>query len=255
MQGTLVDIGTDDGIADCYVAQPPGAGPFPAVLFYPDGIGVRPRLYDMADRIASTGYVVLLPNVFYRAGRIPLIPNLEEILKLEDRTRLMEALAPIMSHLKPADVMRDTRFYLDYLAGHDAVAAGPIGVTGYCMGAGMSLRAAGTYPDRIAAAAGFHGGNLATDAEDSPHLCAATVRAELYFGHADQDRSLPPEQMERLNAALDAAGVGYRAQVYEGASHGYTMADTQAYHEQAEQRHWTELLGLFDRVLRPSADQ
>lgn len=255
MPGTLVDIPTDDGIADCYVAQPADSGPFPAVLFYPDGIGVRPRLYDMADRIASNGYVVLLPNVFYRAGRLPLVPNLEEVLMLEDRSKLMAALGPITSHLTPADVIRDTRFYLDYLAGHEAVAPGPIGVTGYCMGAGLALRAAGSYPDRIVAAAGFHGGNLATDAEDSPHRSADTVRAELYFGHADQDRSLPPEQMERLSAALDAAGVRYRAEVYEGASHGYTMADTRVHDEAAEQRHWTELLGLFDRVLGRSADQ
>jgi carboxymethylenebutenolidase len=255
MRGTLVDVPTDDGVADCYVARPAGSGPYPGVLFYPDGIGVRPRLYDMADRIAEHGYVVLLPNIFYRSGRVPLIPDLDELLKSGDRAKLMAAVWPVASTLRPADAMRDTRFYLDYLAGHDSVAAGPVGVTGYCMGAAMSLRAAGTYPDRIAAAAGFHGGNLASDADDSPHRLAGAVRAELYFGHADQDPSLPVEQIERLNAALDAAGVRYRAEVYEGATHGYTMADTAVYHEAAEQRHWTELLGLLGRVLPSGPDR
>ena len=243
----MVDIATEDGTCDAYLAQPDGDGPHPAVLFFPDAIGLRQRIYDMADRIASHGYVVLAPNLFYRSGRAPVVANLDELLKAGDRQKLMEAVIPVARALKPADAMRDTRYYLDYLAGRSA---GPVGLTGYCMGAGLALRTAATYPDRVAAAGGFHGGNLASDAEDSPHLLARHVQAELYFGHADQDPSMPPEQIERLNAALEAAGVRYRAEVYEGAMHGYTMADTRVHNEQGEQRHWDALLDLFARNLK-----
>jgi carboxymethylenebutenolidase len=121
--------------------------------------------------------------------------------------------------------------------------------TGYCMGARLSLRTAGAYPERVAAAAGFHGGGLATDAPDSPHLVADRVAAELYFGHADRDHSLPPEQIERLNAALTEARVRFQAEVYEGARHGYTQADTSSYNADAAERHWNELLALFERTL------
>jgi carboxymethylenebutenolidase len=117
------------------------------------------------------------------------------------------------------------------------------------MGARLSLRAAGAFPERVAAAAGFHGGGLATDAPDSPHLMADRITAELYFGHADHDHSLPPEQIERLDAALTQAGVRFRAEVYEGARHGYTQADTSSYNPDAAERHWRELLALFERAL------
>jgi carboxymethylenebutenolidase len=259
MQSTMVDITTDDGVADAYLTQPDGGGSRPGILFFPDGIGLRPRLYEMADRIAAHGYVVLIPNVFYRSGRVPLIANLDELVKSADRSALMAAIWPIASALDPASAMRDTRSYLDYLgavaAGPEATAggasapAGPVGLTGYCMGAALALRTAGTYPDRVAAAGGFHGGNLATEAENSPHLLAGAITAELYFGHADNDQSMPPEQVERLNAALDAAGVRYRAEVYAGATHGYTMADTAVHSQEAEDRHWTELIALFTRAL------
>jgi len=246
MTSSMVDIATDDGVCDAYLSRPDGAGPHRGVLFFPDGIGMRPRLYEMADRIAAAGYVTLVPNTFYRSGRAPLIENLEELLQLEDRSKLMEAIMPIAGQLRPADVVRDAQFYLDYLA---TIAPGPVGLTGYCMGAGLALRTAAAYPDRVVAAGGFHGGNLATDAPDSPHQVAGSVAAELYFGHADNDPSNSPEQVARLNAALDAAGVRYRAEVYEGAIHGYTMADTRVYNQAAEERHWTALFDLFARTL------
>jgi carboxymethylenebutenolidase len=249
MTTALVDIPTDHGVCDAYVSAPDAPGPHPAVLFWPDAIGVRQRLYDMADKIASWGYVVLLPNIFYRSGRVPLIENLADLLKLEDRATLFKSLGPVMTKFKPADGVRDARFYLDFLAAHSSVAPGPIGLTGYCMGAGMALRTAGEYPDRVAAAGGFHGGNLATDNPDSPHLSAKTCRAELYFGHADNDPTMQPDQQARLAAALDEAGVKYVAEVYDGAIHGYTMADTRVYNAAGEQRHWAALSELFGRVL------
>ena len=251
MTSSRVDITTDDGVCDAYLSQPDSPGPHPAVLFWPDAIGVRQRLHDMADKIASWGYMVLLPNIFYRSGGGPLIENLSELLQQEDRAKLFAALGPVISKFKPADGVRDAEFYLDFLAAQPSVAPGPVGLTGYCMGAGMALRTAGAYPDRVAAAGGFHGGNLITEAPDSPHLSAKTCRAELYFGHADNDQSMPPEQQASLAAALQEAGVTFRAEVYEGALHGYSMADTRVYNEAGEQRHWAALNELLARVLPP----
>jgi carboxymethylenebutenolidase len=230
----------------------PDGGTHPGVLFYMDAFGLRPQLNQMAERLASHGYVVLVPNVFYRHGRAPLVADPPDLLRPENHPKMIEALAPFLRSMDPLDAMRDAGAYLDFLAAQASVADGPVGVTGYCMGGALALRTAGSFPERVAAAAIFHGGNLATDAEDSPHLLADRIRGELYFGHADQDRSMPEEQIHRLDAALDVAGSHYRSEVYAGAMHGFTMADTAAYDEVAAERHWTELLGLLDRVLSPA---
>jgi carboxymethylenebutenolidase len=155
-----------------------------------------------------------------------------------------------MSHLTPEGAMRDAEAYLDVLARRDEVTDGPVGLTGYCMGGRLALRTAAGFPDRVAAAASFHGGNLANDAEDSPHRQADRIRAEVYVAHADNDRSMPPEQQQRLEEALSSAGVSFKAELYDGAAHGFTQADTPAYDEQATERHWTNLFGLFERTLR-----
>ncbi|MFC9130399.1 dienelactone hydrolase family protein [Streptomyces sp. NPDC057099] len=248
VHGTTEDIATRDGTADAYLAHPDGGGPFPAVLLYMDAFGLRPQLKKMADRLASAGYTVLVPNVFYRHGRAPVI-DLPDFVDPGERPELFERLGPIIQSLTPEATMRDADAYLAWLSECPMVKGGPVGVTGYCMGAGLALRTAGTYPDRVAAAAGFHGANLASTAADSPHLLAARIKAELYFGHADQDRALPPEQIERLNGVLAAAGVHHRCEVYAGAHHGFTQADTAAYDLAAAERHWAALLDLFARTL------
>ncbi|MDT7782474.1 MAG: carboxymethylenebutenolidase, partial [Pseudonocardiales bacterium] len=206
MPGTTVDVTTEDGIADAYLAHPDGDGPFPAVLFYMDAFGLRPHLRSMADRLAAAGYVVLVPNVFYRAGRAPVI-ELPDYIDPAARPGLFEQIMPMLRSLTPDRLMSDADAYLRFLADSPLAADGPVGITGYCMGAGLALRTAGTYPDRVAAAAGFHGANLASEADDSPHLLASQVTAELYFAHADQDAAMPAEQIERLEKALTAAGV------------------------------------------------
>lgn len=249
VHSTTVDITTPDGVADAYFATPASDGPHPGVLLYMDAFGLRPNLYSMADRLAGEGYAVLVPNVFYRAGRTPVF-ELPEFIDPQSRPEIFQTIGPIMQQLTPELAMRDAGAYLQWLADSPQVADGKIGITGYCMGAVLALRTAGTYPDRVAAAAGFHGGNLATEAEDSPHLVADKITAELYFGHADNDHALPPEQIERLNDALTKAGVTFRAEVYEGAAHGYTQKDTASYNEAGAERHWTNLLELFNRTLR-----
>ncbi|MGC9377797.1 dienelactone hydrolase family protein [Streptomyces sp. MH13] len=247
VQGTAVDIPTEDGTADAYLAHPADGSPRPAVLLYMDAFGLRPQLRNMADRLAGAGYAVLVPNVFYRHGRAP-VAELPEFIDPGARPDIFQRLGPIMRALTPDRAMRDAGAYLRWLADAPAAADGPVALTGYCMGAGLALRTAGTYPDRVAAAAGFHGGNLATDGPQSPHLVAGHITAELYFGHADHDGSMPPPQQERLAAALTAAGVRHRCEVYAGAPHGYTQADTAAYDPEAAERHWEALLDLLKRT-------
>lgn len=249
VRSRTVDITTPDGTADAYFTCPDGGGPHPGVLFYMDAFGLRPHLQAMADRLAGHGYAVLVPNVFYRAGRTPVF-DLPEFIDPQARPEIFERIGPVMQALTPELAMRDAEAYLRFLADSDDSGDGPVGTTGYCMGAVLALRTAAAFPDRIAAAAGFHGGGLATEADDSPHLGADRITAELYFGHADNDHALPPEQIDRLNAALTDAGVRFRAEVYEGAAHGYTQADTASYDEAAAGRHWRNLLELFGRTLR-----
>lgn len=247
VHGTAVDIPTEDGTADAYLTHPADGEPRPAVLIYMDAFGLRPRLEKMADRLAEAGYTVLVPNVFYRAGRTPLF-DLPEFIDPAARPEIFQRIMPIMQQLTPDLAMRDAGAYLRWLADCPVAADGPVALTGYCMGARLSLLTAGTYPDRVAAAAGFHGGRLATDAPDSPHLVAEHITAELYFGHADQDPSLPTEQIERLENALTEAGVRHRCEVYPGAGHGFTQSDTSAYDREADDRHWAALLDLLKRT-------
>ncbi|WNF00216.1 dienelactone hydrolase family protein [Streptomyces luomodiensis] len=248
VRGTDVDIPTQDGVADAYLAHPDDSGRHPAVVLYMDAFGLRPHLRTMADRLAGAGYTVLVPNVFYRHGRAPLT-ELPDFLDVATRPEILEKLLPIAAELTPDLTVRDAGAYLDWLASCPQATDGPVGLTGYCLGAGLALRAAGAYPDRVAAMAGFHGGSLATEAPNSPHTVVGRITAEVYFGHADQDHALPPEQIERLEKALDEAGVRHRTEVYAGARHGYTQADTSAYDAEATERHWQALLDLFGRTL------
>ncbi|MEU3102632.1 dienelactone hydrolase family protein [Streptomyces griseoflavus] len=245
--GTGVDVPTEDGTADAYLTRPADGAPRPAVLFYMDAFGLRPALRAMADRLAAAGYTVLVPNVLYRRGPAP-VAELPAFIDDAARGRLLRRLMPVMRQLTPERAERDAGSYLRWLAGCPAAADGPVAVTGYCMGAALSLRTAAAHPERVAAAAGFHGGPLASDAPDSPHLLAGRITAELFFGHADRDPSLPPEQIERLERALTDAGVRHRCEVYPGAGHGFTQSDTAAYDEEADERHWAALLGLLERT-------
>ncbi|MER6633434.1 dienelactone hydrolase family protein [Streptomyces sp. NPDC000987] len=247
VQETAVDVPTEDGVADACLVHPGDGGPHPGVLLFMDAFGIRPHLRSMADRLAGAGYTVLLPNLFYRHGRTPVF-DLPEFIDPAARPEIWQQISPVMRSLTPDLAMRDAGAYLRWMADSPLVADGPVALTGYCMGARLALRTAGAYPDRVAAAAGFHGGQLATDAPDSPHLAAGNITAELYFGHADDDPSMPPEQMKILEDALTAAGVRHRCEVYPGARHGYTQADTAAYQEEGAERHWAVLLDLLERT-------
>jgi carboxymethylenebutenolidase len=249
VRSQTIDLPAADGVADAYFAFPDDGGRHPAVVLYMDAFGIRPALRAHVKRLASHGYCVLAPNVFYRDGRSPVAENLEELMNAEDRAPLWEVLRPRMARLVPEAANADSQAWLDYLRGRPEVAEGPIGTVGYCMGGRLSLRMAGEYRNDVAAAASFHGGNLATDGDDSPHLAAVNARGELYIGHADNDGSMPPEQMARLTEALAKAHVQHTAELYVGAGHGWTQTDTAVYNEPAAERHWMRLVELYDRVL------
>jgi carboxymethylenebutenolidase len=158
----------------------------------------------------------------------------------------MKSVRPLIEQLTPEVAARDGGAYLDHVA--DA-APGPVAITGYCMGARFGWRIAVAHPDRVAALAGFHGGGLVTDAPDSPHRSAGALKAELYFGHADQDPNMTPEQIATLERALDESGVRHRTEVYEGALHGYTMSDMPVYNEEAAERHFAALFELLEATV------
>jgi carboxymethylenebutenolidase len=247
MSREQLSIRTKDGACPTSVFRPDGAGRWPAVIFYMDGLGIRPVLFDMCDRIARDGYVVLLPDMFYRAGPYqPLDPKV--VLAGGD---FRKALGHLLDSTDNRRAAEDSEAFLAHLDTRTDVLGKKVGTTGYCMGGGMSLTVAGTYPDRIAAAASFHGGNLATDLPTSPHLLAPRMKGFIHVAGADKDNSYPPEMHARLETALSDAGVPHRCEIYPDALHGFTMADfpIPIYKEAAAERHFRELRALYGQWL------
>jgi len=240
-------IRTGDGdcpVCPAHVFTPDGAGPWPAAIMYMDAGGIRPTALEMAGRLAESGFVVLLPDLFYRFGAYgPLVP--EEVFKGD----VMAILGPLMATTGNDKAATDTKSYIAYLDSRPDVKRGRFGAVGFCMGGGMAITSAATYPDRFAAAASFHGGNLATDAPTSPHRFAARLQAELYIAAAENDAHYPADMAERFEASLQDAGVPYRAETYLGAAHGWMMPDFPVYNRTAAERGWSALLALFKRTL------
>ncbi|MGH8234946.1 MAG: dienelactone hydrolase family protein [Rhodanobacteraceae bacterium] len=245
IQHEEVAIRTLDGQCPTHVFTPDGSGPWPAIIVYMDAFGIRPVLMQIGERLAGSGYLALVPDLFYRYGAYgPLDPK--EVFAGDFRAMV----GPLMASTDNFKATQDTEALLAYLDTRDDVTGNKVGTVGFCMGGGMAIAAAGTYPERVAAAASFHGGRLATDDPASPHLLAPKIRAELYIAVADKDGSCPPEMVERLKKALDDAGVRYRCELYRGASHGWMKPDFPVYDEAAAERGWSEMFALFDRVLK-----
>ena len=242
-----LDIRTDDGVCRTSVFTPSqGEGPWPGAIFCMDGLGIRPTLFAMAQRLADAGYVVLLPDLFYRAG--PYEPlDVKAVFGSGD---VRAALGPLMGSTDNHRAARDAGAFLDYLEGRADVTGTKVGTTGYCMGGGISLTIGAKHADRIAAAASFHGGSLATASELSPHVLADQIQGRIYIGAADNDNSYPPSMAAQLLEALMAAHVDHRHDLYVGAVHGWTMSDFPIYDADAAERHWTELLALFASTLQ-----
>ena len=243
-----LDLRLGDTSVDAILARPEGEGPWPGVLVWMDAFGLRPRLEEMAARIATEGYVVLVPNLYHRSGRAPVTPP-RDLTTEDGRTAAFEELGPLMRSLTTEVLDTDGPAYVEALLARDDV-RGPLGTVGYCMGGRFAVRVAATCHDDVAAVASFHAGGLATDEPDSPHRQLPRLRSHVYVAHADHDRSMPPEQQERLEQALTEASLTHTCELYEGAPHGFTMADTAMYDEAATARHWDALLGLLARTLR-----
>jgi carboxymethylenebutenolidase len=235
-----VSIATADGTCDASLHIPSGAGPWPAVIMYPDAGGARPTFRAMAQELADLGYAVLLPNPYYRRGEFEPFDVRTVFTDPAERARLMELAGSVTEE----GAARDTGAMLDFLTRQPEVAGTKVGTTGYCMGGSFALTAAGRYPDRVAAAASFHGGQIASTAPDSPHLLAPAMRARVYVAGAEDDASFDAEQQERLSTALTDAGVEHTLVTYP-AAHGFAVPDNPTYDDRAAARHWAALQDLF----------
>jgi carboxymethylenebutenolidase len=236
-------IETPDGAMPTFVTHPEEGGPFPTVIFFMDALGIREELRDMARRIGTVGYYVMLANLYYRDGGPSFDPKL---LATQGPDPLMQRMNFALTH---ARCLADTKAQLDRLA-VEPDAARPVGVVGYCMGGRHAFAAAGSFPDRVRAMASLHGGFQVTDRPDSPHLLADRIRAECYFGFADGDPVSPPEHQRVIDDALTRSGVTHRLEVYPGAEHGFTFPERHCYHKASAERAWERVLALFDRRLR-----
>ena len=242
----MITVPAADGPAEAYLAQPGGTSRG-AVLLIMDAIGLRPRIAEMADEIASWGYTVLAPNVFYRVGTAAeTSPAAGVDLTDPDRRAAYFSQTPVMTwvgSLTPDLVARDAEAYADALA---RTTPGPLAVTGYCFGARLATRIGGQLP-QVVAVGGFHGAGLVTDADDSPHLSLRPGVAYVY-GHADQDKGMPPEAVAELGEVLEAVDRDALNAIYPGAPHGYTMADSSAWNAEACERHFRELRATLERA-------
>jgi len=244
-----IELRATDGTSDGVLYQPDGERRSPGVIFLTDIGGIRPATRDMARRLAAEGYCVLMPNVFYRSGRPPLWDFPRRLGEERTTKRIAELSAP----LTPETMERDASDYVEFLSAQYSVSEGAMGVVGHCITGGMAVRVAAARPDRIAAAASFHGVRLFTDDATSPHLVLPRVKARLYFAHAVEDKSMPEEAIEKLDRALEtwgASGNRYESEVYEGAYHGWTALDSPVYNEPQAERAFKKLTELFAETLK-----
>ena len=238
------EIATADGVAEA-ILYAPDENAHPGVLFYTDIFGVRPANQGMAQRAAEQGYAVLMPNVFYRYGKPPFT---DANFKWGEPDS-MKIINGLFGALTGAMMEKDAPAYVEALIDRPEVSEGKIGAVGYCFTGAMALRTAAVCADRVAAAASFHGGQLVTEAPDSPHSRIPQVTGELYFGHAVEDQSMPPDAIEKLNDTLKAWDGTYQSEIYEGARHGWTVPGRDVYNEKQAERHYEKLFDLRKRNL------
>jgi carboxymethylenebutenolidase len=241
-----IEMTTSDGTVDAVLYHPDDGSRLPGVVFFTDIGGIRPSQREKAAELAAAGYVVLMPNVFYRTARSPVIGY---PLNFDDDAT-MQRVNALREPLTPDALERDAAAYVDFLGASDFVAHGPLGIVGYCFTGKLALIAAAVRPERVGAGASFHGGYLVTGEPSSPHLLLPRVKASLYFGHATEDRSMPAEAIATLDRALEAWGGRYESEVYDGARHSWTEPDSPAYNEPQARRAFEKLTSLFAETLR-----
>jgi carboxymethylenebutenolidase len=242
-----IDITTRDGRMNTFICHPERGAPRPVVLFFMDAPGIREELRDMARRLASVGYYVMLPNLYYRSGE-------EELGDfVGDRAAAVrEKMFALMGTLSIDRVMDDAQALLAFADQDPAASAGPAGAVGYCMSGQYALSIAARRPDRLSAAASIYGVRLMTSEPDSPHRTARAGKAELYIAWAETDHYAPLDELEPLAAALKDSGVTAEVELYRGVEHGFAFPQRPAYDRDAAERHWERLFALFARNLKPA---
>jgi carboxymethylenebutenolidase len=237
-----LDIATPDGATTTFIVHPERGGPFPVVLFYMDAPAIREELRDMARRLATAGYYVVLPNLYYRSGVLEIGPLTDPEVRKE--------MFALMGTLTIPMIMSDTDAILAYVDTQPAASKGKIGAVGYCMSGQYAISAAARYPDRIGAAASIYGVQLMTEAEDSPHLGARKAKGEIYIGCAEIDHYAPLEMVNALGPDLAANNCNAEVELYPGVEHGFAFPQRAAYNKDAAERHWERLYALFARNLK-----
>ena len=237
-----IDVTTPDGVADCYFVHPT-SGAHPGVLIWPDAFGLRPAKKQMGRRLAESGYSVLVVNQYYRTQRAPIVNT-------TDFAAVRDTLVPLMGSLNADTQTRDAMAFIRFLDTQPAVdRSRKMGTMGYCMGGPFTMRTAAAVPDRVGAAASFHGGGLVTDQADSPHLLVPEMKAQYLFAIAENDDNNQPEAKDVLRDAFSQAGLRAEIEVYAGAMHGWCPPDSTVYHEAQAERAWSRLLALFENAL------
>ena len=245
VRGADVRVPTPDGEADCYLVHPV-EGRTAGVIMWPDIKGIRPAFRSMGDRLAQSGYSVLVVNPYYRTQHGAVISEGESF----GDPAVRERLRPLAQSLSPETCVRDGGAFIDYLDAHPSVDAGrQIGTAGYCMTGSYTLRLAAAYPERIGAGASFHGGGLASDAADSPHRLVPKMDAGFLIAIAENDDQKDPEAKTLLREAFDEAGLKAEIKVYAGTLHGWCPPDGDAYNAEQADRAWVRMLDLFEREL------
>jgi carboxymethylenebutenolidase len=241
----MVEVETPDGVADCFMAyQPDGA--HAGVIMWPDILGLRPAFEEMGRRLAAAGYAVLVVNPFYRSAKAPVVEEGASFADPEVREKVFQ----LAGELNAETHFTDARAFVEYLDGHRAVdTSRKLGTLGYCMGGPMVMRTAAARPDRIGAAATFHGGGLATDADDSPHLLIPQMKADFLIAIAANDDMNDPAAKNKLRESFDTAGLTAEVEVYGGAQHGWCVTDSAVYNMDQAEHAWDRLQVLFKRAL------
>lgn len=240
-----VTITTPDGEADAYFVHP-SQGKHPAVLIWPDILGLRPAFRQMGKRLAEAGYSVLVINPYYRQAKSPVVSEGASFQDEETRNHVL----PMALALSSETVVTDAKAFVSFLDAQGGVDTNKkIGTTGYCMGGPFTMVTAATLPDRIGAGASFHGGRLVLDTPDSPHLLVPKMKADFLFAIAENDDEKQPEAKTVLRDAYDAAGLKAEIEVYEGALHGWCPPDSRVYNEPQAERSWARMLVLFETSL------
>ena len=237
-----IEIPTKDGHTTTFITHPERGGPFPVVIFYMDAPAIREELRDMARRLGTAGYYVMLPNLYYRSGVMELGP-LPADPEAPERKRMFQFVNSISIPM----VMEDTRALLAYAEGQSAANTKIVGTVGYCMSGRYAINAATHFADRVKAAASVYGTHLATDQPDSPHLAAQKTKAELYFACAETDIYAPMEIIEKVKQGMKGANA--EVEIFHSTHHGFAFPKRPVYDRDAAERHWERLVALYRRNL------